>query len=282
MEKQQRTITGVGVGGSASTDLCTCCLVSLTSRTLLRPWSPWGSLETAGIVNQRPRTPKTLSVSHISVRSEIRHSLVDPGCCSRKSRAQLARPLTADSMRSTILMPRYSQYKGLDMINTPSQILDSSLTGITQVIFVPPIGRSLQHVARSDTVFGQFHERLFLYQLALVVTQVGECKHRIRTGGRTLTRVRITITDSNTAFTGVASTMSLKAVRVSISAFSTAVVAERDPTSEYASPTAQASEVVMMWGSGRWGDGRRAVGGRIVGRWALNNEVDAERKSEQK
>ena len=114
------------------------------------------------------------------------------------------------------------------------------------------------------------------------MTQVGECKHRIRTGGRTLTRVRITITDSNTAFTGVASTMSLKAVRVSISAFSTAVVAERDPTSEYASPTAQASEMVMMWGSGRWGDGRRAVGGRIVGRWALNNEVDAERKSEQK
>lgn len=94
--------------------------------------------------------------------------------------------------------------------------------------------------------------------------------------------MRITITDSNTAFTGVASTMSLKAVRVSISAFSTAVVAERDPTSEYASPTAQASEMVMMWGSGRWGDGRRAVGGRIVGRWALNNEVDAERKSEQK
>jgi hypothetical protein len=82
-----------------------------------------------------------------------------------------------------------------------------------------------------------------------------EHKQGDRTRILTLTRVRIAITDSNTTFTGMISDVSLAAVRVSISAFNTAVVVERDPT-------LGGSESAMMQDVGRWGveDGGWTVG----------------------
>lgn len=78
-------------------------------------------------------------------------------------------------------------------------------------------------MARSNTVLGQFDERIFP-DFVLVVPQVSGCKNWNRTGSLTRMRVRITIADSNTALTGVVLTVSSKAVRVFIPAFSPAVV----------------------------------------------------------
>ena len=71
----------------------------------------------------------------------------------------------------------------------------------------------------------------------------------------TLTRVRMTITDSRTPLIGMAISVSLKAVRVSISLLSASVVADWGPMLESRPPTAQGSEVAMVWGDGRWGVG---------------------------
>ena len=84
-----------------------------------------------------------------------------------------------------------------------------------------------------------------------------------RTRDFTLTRVRIPITDSNTAFTGVGWMVSLKAARVSMSALSLAVVTEWSSTLGV-SPTAKGSEAAIVWGGGRWKSGAR-VRSRIVG-----------------
>ena len=84
-----------------------------------------------------------------------------------------------------------------------------------------------------------------------------EHKQGDRTRSLTLTRLRITITDSNTVFTGMISKVSLAAVRVSILAFNTAAVAERDPT-------LGGSKSAMIQYGGRWG----RVGSRIVGHGA--------------
>jgi hypothetical protein len=62
------------------------------------------------------------------------------------------------------------------------------------------------------------------------VSSRSEHKQGDRAGSLTLTRVKIRITDSNTAFTGMISKVFLVAVRVSISAFKTEVVVEQDPT----------------------------------------------------
>ena len=64
--------------------------------------------------------------------------------------------------------------------------------------------------------------------------------------------------DSNTAFTGATSTISLKAMRVSMSAFSIVVVARRDSILGGEPPVAQGSTVVItLRGGGQW-----EVGGR--------------------
>lgn len=81
----------------------------------------------------------------------------------------------------------------------------------------------------------------------------------------TLTRARIPITDSNTAFTEAISTTSLAALRALISAFNAAHVAERAPTSGRVSPTAQDSKPVMIQSGGRWGMKKR--------RWGANNRA---------
>ena len=73
--------------------------------------------------------------------------------------------------------------------------------------------------------------------------------------------------DSNTAFTGATSMVSLKAVRASMSAFSIVAVAGWYSTLVGEPPTAQGSRVVMILGGGRWEvGGEMRVGGRIVGR----------------
>ena len=51
-----------------------------------------------------PRTSRIPRISQMSVRNAIKRSLLDPGGCTRKSRAQIARSPTADSMLCTILM----------------------------------------------------------------------------------------------------------------------------------------------------------------------------------
>lgn len=73
----------------------------------------------------------------------------------------------------------------------------------------------------------------------------------------TLTRAKILITDSNTAFTEAISTTSLAALRALISAFNAAHVAERAPTSGRVSPAAQGSKVVMIQSGGEMGVGKR-------------------------
>ena len=60
------------------------------------------------------------------------------------------------------------------------------------------------------------------------------------------------IAASNTAFTGVNSTMSLEAVRVFMPVFSTTVVVEQFETLGGMSPAAQGSGVVMAQCSRRW------------------------------
>ena len=71
----------------------------------------------------------------------------------------------------------------------------------------------------------------------------------------TLTRVRMTITDWITPLIGMAISVSLKAVRVSISLLSASVVADWGAVLESRPPTAQGSEVAMVWADGRWGVG---------------------------
>ena len=95
---------------------------------------------------------------------------------------------------------------------------------------------------------------------------IGGCKDCNGVKILTLTRVRITIADSNTAFTGVASMVFLKAARVSMSVLSIVVIVEWDSTS----PTAQGWEVVVIRDGGRQGIGNKTttVGGRIVGHGA--------------
>ena len=121
---------------------------------------------------------------------------------------------------------RHCQQRGVCQINTPSQTLDSFPTGTAHTVHTPPFSAGLQHVARFGTALGQFHIRIVAYHLVLIVLLRSEHKQGDRTRILTLTRVRITMTDSNTSFTGMISDVSLAAVRVSISAFNAAVVAE--------------------------------------------------------
>jgi len=81
----------------------------------------------------------------------------------------------------------------------------------------------------------------------------------------TLTRAKILITDSNTAFTETISTTSLAAPRALISAFNAAHVAERAPTSGRVSPAAQGSNVVMIQSGGEMGGGEETVGSLTIG-----------------
>lgn len=71
----------------------------------------------------------------------------------------------------------------------------------------------------------------------------------------TLTRVRMTMTDSRAPLIGMAVSVSLKAVRVSISLLSVSVMADWGSMLGSLPPTAQGSEVAMVWGDGRWGVG---------------------------
>ena len=98
----------------------------------------------------------------------------------------------------------------------------------------------------------------------------------------TLTRVRMPITDSNIAFTGIDSTISLKVVRVSISAFSTAVVVSCCASFVGMSPTAQGPGVAMMQCGGRWGIEDGTVGSWIVGHEArvTSNVLPEDRPSQ--
>ena len=77
---------------------------------------------------------------------------------------------------------------------------------------------------------------------------ISECKDGKTTTGLTLTRVRIPIIDSKIAFVGVVLTVSLKVVRISMSALSTAVIAEWCSVVEGALSTAQGSKVDMVQG----------------------------------
>jgi len=81
----------------------------------------------------------------------------------------------------------------------------------------------------------------------------------------TLTRVRITVTDSNTAFIGVASTMSLEMVRDFMSAVSIAAISERFSTSGGVSPSAAGSEVIIVQCGGRRGFGEEDGRSWIIG-----------------
>ena len=84
-------------------------------------------------------------------------------------------------------------------------------------------------------------------------------------GTLTLTRDKIPITDSNTTFTATISTTSLAVLRALISAFNTALIAERDPTLGYVSATTHGSKVVMIQGGGGGdGGGEDTIGSRIV------------------
>ena len=120
-------------------------------------------------------------------------------------------------------------------------------------------------MARPNAFSGQFHERIFLDHLVLVVPPISGCDDGNRVRRLTLTRVRMPITDSNTAFTGMDSMVSLKAVRVSMSAFSAAVVVSCCATFVGMSPTAQGPGMVMTRCSGRWGSEDDTVGSWIVG-----------------
>ena len=82
----------------------------------------------------------------------------------------------------------------------------------------------------------------------------------------TLTRVKISIPGSNTALIGVASIVSFKVVRESISALRTGVVAELQSKLGGASSPAQRSEVVIVQRSGRREDrGRSDTDSWVVG-----------------
>ena len=83
------------------------------------------------------------------------------------------------------------------------------------------------------------------------MSQISERKRGSGAGTLTLTRVRIAIVDSNAAFAGVISTEFLEALRVSMLAFKTAVVAELDSGLWVGPSTAQGSKVVILRGWGR-------------------------------
>ena len=71
------------------------------------------------------------------------------------------------------------------------------------------------------------------------------------TGTLTLTRVRIAIVDSNATFAGVISTVFLEALRVSMLALNTAVVAKLGSGSGVGPSIAWGSKVAMLQGRGR-------------------------------
>jgi len=78
----------------------------------------------------------------------------------------------------------------------------------------------------------------------------------------TLTRVRITVIDSKTAFMGVGSSVSLKVVMIPMSVLSIVAIAEWCSTAEGVLSTARDSKVDMVYEDE--GDGK-AVSSRIVG-----------------
>ena len=76
----------------------------------------------------------------------------------------------------------------------------------------------------------------------------------------TLTRVRITVIDSKTAFMGVGSSVSLKVVKISMSVLSIVAIAEWCSTAEGVLSIARDSKVDMVYE----GEGK-VVSSRIVG-----------------
>ena len=152
-----------------------------------------------------------------------------------------------------MLLARVNRLKASGWIIVPSEVFDPSRTGAAQATHVLPLGHGLQRMARSHTDFGQFHERIFLYHPILVIPSISGCVNWNGTESLTLTRVKIITADPKTAPTGVALVVFLRAVRVSMSELSIAVVVERDSTLGGVLPTAQGSKVVMMHGSGQWG-----------------------------
>ena len=99
------------------------------------------------------------------------YSSVELKLCSFESWALFTRCLIVDSMARTVLMSFVSISRKGRQTNRPSQILNH-LTEAVQVI------DGLQHVASSGTEFGQFHKRVFLSQLVLVLGQVGRYEGR--------------------------------------------------------------------------------------------------------
>jgi len=120
---------------------------------------------------------------------------------------------------------RYNRQRGLGRNDILFETFNCLLGGSVQAIHVPPFCRSLQHVARSDAVLCQFHKRIVVCHLILTVLPKDEWKKGSRTVTLTLTRPKMTMTDSNSTFTGMISSVSLAAVRVAMSAFNAAVAA---------------------------------------------------------
>ena len=101
-----------------------------------------------------------------------------------------------------------------------------------------------------------------------MISQRNEQNKGTRTETPTLTKHRIPMTDSKTAFMGTISNVPLAAARVLISASNAAVVTGWDFTSGTVSLTAQGLEADMIQGGGQWRVVGKRVSSRIVGNGA--------------
>ena len=115
--------------------------------------------------------------------------------------------------------------RGLGWIDRPFQAPDCFFNEFARRIRAAPFGHCLQHVARSGKVLGQFYKGIVVCHLVLGASSRGE-REKGQKGTRTLTRLKISITDPNATFKGAISMLCFAAVRASMSAFKAAVVVE--------------------------------------------------------
>ena len=98
-------------------------------------------------------------------------------------------------------------------------------------------------MARSSTILGQFYKGVVVCHLVLGASSRGE-REKEQKGTRTLTRLKISITDPDATFKGAISMLCFAAVRASMSAFKAAVVVEGASTPERMLSIVQGSMVM--------------------------------------
>ena len=189
--------------------------------------APLGWFRTCNVSEWKSRTSKVSNIFCNSALHSEGHTTVKPEWCSGRQLAPEALSDTLDLMQRTVLvlLVTIAGWPDWIEIDEPFQTLDCTVDGFAQGVRSFPFGRGFQHVAHSGTTLGQLHECIVIYQLVLNVLLRG-AQGRKPKRARTLTRPKIPTTDSNATLKGTSPRLLMAVVRVSMSAFSAAVVVE--------------------------------------------------------